>query len=102
MTTLADLIQVLVDLERDRNEHLARIEARLEQLEPAATFFTVAQFAELADCHPATVRRAIDKDLIRTVKLGDQTEVIPASEAAGEFASERRRRRVRSVREAAA
>lgn len=97
MTTLSDLVQVLVDLERERNEHLDRIEARIAALEPAADFLTIAQFAERAHCHPSTVKRAIANDLIRTVKLGDNTEVIPASECVGEYASQRRRRQLGSV-----
>jgi hypothetical protein len=102
MTTLTDLVQVLVDLERDRNAHLARIEARIAALEPAPDFLTIPQFAERAQCHPSTVKRAIANDLIRTVKLGDNTEVIPATECLGEFASERRRRQLTSVRKATA
>lgn len=102
MTTLTDLVSVLADLERERNETLERMAARLDALEARPEVYSVADFADVCGCHADTVRKAIDEDLIRSIQIGDRTTLIPSTELAGEWASDRRRRLLRPVQRGAA
>lgn len=97
MTTLADLVAVLAELERERNATLDRIAARLDALEARPEVYSVADFAGVCGCHPDTVRKAIDDDLIRSIQIGDRTTLIPSTELTGEWASDRRRRHLRAA-----
>lgn len=93
----ADLIAMVVRLERERNDELAEIRRELARLRGPGDALKITEFARRAGCSPNTVRKAIDEGRIRVLDLGDRTVRIHSSELEGAFVDELRRRHLRAV-----
>jgi excisionase family DNA binding protein len=84
-----DLLLAAARMQAELVDELRAIRQRLDDLERRPDVLSIAEFAETCGCHPATVRRAIERGQIRVVTIGDQTRVIPVSELAGKYMNDR-------------